>query len=472
MNQPSVMTSEGWAHVARPSLCLPVLAVTLALAVLAAPTAHAAPPKPVLTGTNPASPGASLRPRVRGLAGEIITSVVHYGWGGGPVKRAVDPANEVIVYAGDPTCLDPGAIVGEGIAEELEGTGILVDEGVVTPDSVTFFYATQEDVSGTSSCSAGIKYRQVSTPPDAPLLESVSPASPADDNFPRLVGTADPEATVSIYSNPGCSGAPIETGTGAEFAGAGIEVGVADDSTTTFYASATLAGLSSACSTTSVSYQEVTPAQEPPPGEAPGGGDSGGKGPVPEQSGPNPPGKPPAPKLRTVPGGTANDNTPLVAGSAPDAAKVEVFAEAGCKGPVAVKGSASELAAGLPVQVADNTTVAFYGISIDGGGDRSSCSTTPAVYVEDSTLPVTRITMGPGVKTRKRTAVFRFLDATGDAPGTSFQCRIDRRSWKPCSTPFRVKRLSRRGHLFQVKAVDPAGNREQKPAKRRFKVIR
>ena len=56
----------------------------------------------------------------------------------------------------------------------------------------------------------------------------------------------------------------------------------------TFYAAVTLAGFSSSCSTSSVTYQEVTP---------PGGGNEGGGGPV--SNGPGV--KPPPPRLRTAP---------------------------------------------------------------------------------------------------------------------------------------------------------------------------
>jgi hypothetical protein len=457
---------------ARPSVCVLVLLGLLALGVLVAPVAQAAPFKPVLTGTNPGSPGASLTPRIQGQEGGIISSVVHTSaTGGGAVGMALDPDATITLYEGDPTCLDAGAIVAVGTVEELEDTGILVPNGIIAADSVTTFYATQTDASGTSGCSTGVKYRQVTTPPAPPTLDSVTPPSPANDNFPHLIGTADPEATVSIYFSATCSGTPLETGTGAAFSGGGIQVPVPDNSTTTFYADATLAGISSACASSSISYQEVTPKQEPPP-ENPGEKDPGGKAPAKEPPAPDVPGKPPAPKLRTLPTDTANNNTPLVTGSAPGAAKVEIFAEAGCKGAALVKGSASEFSAGLPVQVVDNATITFYGVSIDGGNDRSLCSSTPAVYVEDSTRPLTRITMGPGVKTRKRTAVFRFLDSAGETSGTTFLCKLDRRKWRACATPFRAKRLSRKAHVFQVKAVDLAGNREERPAKRRFKVVR
>jgi len=455
---------------ARPSLCSLLIAASLALASIAAPTAQAAPPEPVLTLTNPVSPGASLTPRIKGLGEEEVTT--HFARmtaaAGMPMAMAVDPDNTITLYEEDPTCSNSGAIAAVGTAGELQGTGIQVS---VSPDSKTTFYANQTDGSGTSSCSKGIVYRQVTTPPQPPLFASTSPSSPADDNFPRLIGSADPESSVSIYANASCSGGPVGTGSGAEFAAGGVPASVADNTTTTFHATATLAGISSACSSSSISYQEVTPPKEEGPGGDPGGkGPGGGVGG--EPSPPDVPGRPPAPRLRTAPAGPANNNTPLVTGTAPGAATVKIFSSEGCKGAALVKGSASELSSGLRVQVVDNDTTTFYGVSVDGGGDESPCSPTPAVYVEDSTAPRTRITMGPGVKTRRRTAVFRFLDIAGETPGTTYLCKLDRRGWRACESPYRARRLTRRRHLFQVKAVDLAGNQEQKPVRRGFKVVR
>ena len=226
-----------------------------------------------------------------------------------------------------------------------------------------------------------------------------------------------------------------------------------DNSETTFYAKATLAEYVSACSASSISYKEVTP---PPP--APEGGSSG-------------PGSPPAaPQLRVHPGGRANDNTPQVAGSAPGAGTVKVFGNSSCGGAPVATGSAADLAAGLTVQVADNTVNTFAAVSV-AGGSTSACSS-PVTYVEDSSPPHTRITVGPGVKTRHRKAVFRFTDTTDDPPGTSFLCKVDRSKWKQCRSPFKLRRLRFRRHILRVRAVDVAGNAEVKGAKRRFKVIR
>ena len=173
-----------------------------------------------------------------------------------------------------------------------------------------------------------------------------------------------------------------------------------------------------------------------------------------------------------MPGYAANDNTPTVTGKSPGAVRVEVFGSPGCKGPVLARGSAPEFTeAGFDIQVANDTAVAFYGVAIDGGEDRSLCSESPAIYYEDSTAPHTRITSGPAAKTRKRKAIFRFADISGDTAAT-FLCKLDKRKWKECRAPLRLKGLGLRSHVLKVKAVDAAGNVEQGMAKRRFKVVR
>ena len=276
--------------------------------------------------------------------------------------------------------------------------------------------------------------------------------------------TAHPEYEIELFAEPSCKG-PSASGTASELESPGIRMAVAENSVTEFSARQVDPATSEAseCSEPLTYWEGSPPAEEERPGgEGPGGVE------------PPPPGSaapPPAPHLRTVPGGRANDSTPLVTGTAPEAATVKIFENAGCGGAPVAKGSAAQFAAGLQVQVAENRATSFYGVSVGAGGGQSTCSA-PVVYVEDSTPPHTRITMGPGAKTRRSTVVFRFTDTTGDEPGTVFFCRIDHSRWRTCHTPFRAKRLSRRRHVFQVTAVDPYGNREATPVRQRFKVIR
>jgi hypothetical protein len=177
-----------------------------------------------------------------------------------------------------------------------------------------------------------------------------------------------------------------------------------------------------------------------------------------------------APKIHTVPGGRSSDSKPLVAGKAPGSTEVDVFRNAACSGKPAASVTPTEFSTGLRLEVAENAATRFYARSSDAAGNPSDCSE-EAVYVEDSAPPLTRITFGPAVKTRKRAPVFRFTDLSGDPPGTSFLCKLDRRPWRPCQTPWRLTRLKIKAHVAMVRAIDAAGNEEAVPAKRRFKVV-
>jgi hypothetical protein len=428
------------------------------LLILSCSPSHAlaAAPTPSLESTNPASPGASLTPRIHGDPEGIITSVVTSAFRlrGGPIARSSEPGNLITIYT-DPNCT--GAIAAEGTAELLEGEGIQV---TVLPDTVTDFYATETNITGVSGCSKGLEYQQVSTAPVSPTFSTSTPASGANENFPRLSGNAAAKSNVTIFADPTCSNA-VGSGSAAEFSVGGIQVHVADNTATTFYAIASIAGFTSSCSSSSISYQEITPPEQP----SGGGGGPGGEPPVTD-----PPGRPKPPQLRTIPGGIANDPTPVITGGAPGAMSVRIYGSSDCKGAVLAKGTVAQLQVGFPVQIVPNTTVAFYGKATDGGGDESACSSVPAIYTDDSISPKTRITVGPGVKTLKHTVVFRFADTTG-GPDTSFLCKVDRKPWKPCHAPLKLKKLGHKRHVLKVKAYDAAGNREKKGVKRSFQVV-
>ncbi len=410
------------------------LAAVSASLVLA-PAAQADPPKPpALTGTVPPSPATSLTPAIKGRADGIITTRTPRG--AKRVLRGSSSSLLISIYT-NPNCT--GTPVAAGTGDELEGSGIAA---VVAPDSITTFYATATDGAfNTSPCSSpGLAYQQVTTGPGPPTPSSVSPASPANDNTPEVGGSSAPGTTVKLFNNSTCTGTVLGSGSAADFASGGIQASVPNDSTTTIYASASLAGVNSICSSTSVTYREdSTP--------------------------------PKIPVLTVHPGPRANDNNPSLTGTAPGASAVWIHDNPNCSGAPLASGTPAELAAGFPFHVDDNSTTDFFGIATDAAANSSGCAPTPVTYVEDSLAPRTRITLAPGVKTRRRTAVFRFLDATGD-PGTTFLCKLDRRKWRACRTPRRFGRLRYGRHVVRVKAVDAAGNREPVGAKRRFKVIR
>jgi hypothetical protein len=116
--------------------------------------------------------------------------------------------------------------------------------------------------------------------PTPPTLTATNPASPANDNNPLVQGTAEAGSTISLYTNATCTSGVAATGSAATLASPGLAVTVADNTSTTFYATATnAAGDTSTCSSSMVTYVEDSAA-------------------------------PPAPTLTSGPGPSGSDTTP------------------------------------------------------------------------------------------------------------------------------------------------------------------
>lgn len=227
---------------------------------------------------------------------------------------------------------------------------------------------------------------------------------------------------------------------------------------------------------------------------------------------------PPPPKLEaTDPASPAASLEPRILGTeAETAAAIKIYTTPDCSGEPAATGTAEELAgAGIAVSVTAGTTTNFRATA-EAEGFASACSAPPLSYTQEApasppgggagggggdgsggsggsgsgpgagggsvpappkthdgiayVTPATRITFGPAFKTRVRRPVFRFTDATGQ-PDSRFVCRVDRRRWKSCDSPTRLKGLDRGGHVFKVKAINAVGVWEATASKRRFKLV-
>ncbi len=88
--------------------------------------------------------------------------------------------------------------------------------------------------------------------------------------------------------------------------------------------------------------------------------------------------------------------------------------------------------------------------------------------VPDTTAPKTGIDRGPSKKTTRHRVKFRFSSNEEDA---TFECKLDRSLFKPCTSPKRV-RVGLGKHLFKVEAVDPAGNVDSTPVAFRWRVVK
>jgi hypothetical protein len=189
--------------------------------------------------------------------------------------------------------------------------------------------------------------------PAKPTVTSVSPASPANNNSPKVIGSSESGSTVQIFTNSSCSGSALASGSATTFASPGIAVSVADHTTTTFYAKATNGAGASPCSTTSVTYMEDSTA----------------------------PGMPTV--TSTNPASPANNNSPKVIGSAESGSTVKLYTNSTCTSAVVASGTAAAFASpGLTVSVEDNTTTTYRATATDTAGNVSACSTTNVSYVE------------------------------------------------------------------------------------------
>ncbi|HEX2393327.1 MAG TPA: Ig-like domain-containing protein, partial [Solirubrobacterales bacterium] len=72
------------------------------------------------------------------------------------------------------------------------------------------------------------------------------------------------------------------------------------------------------------------------------------------------------------------------------------------------------------------------------------------------------------VKISKRPVKLKF---SSDQPGSSFQCKLDKRPFKPCRTPFKLAKVRKKGrHVLRVRAVNPQGTVDPTPAIYKWKV--
>ncbi len=82
--------------------------------------------------------------------------------------------------------------------------------------------------------------------------------------------------------------------------------------------------------------------------------------------------------------------------------------------------------------------------------------------------PDTTISGKPNSRTTDRTPTFRFR---ASAAGSTFQCKLDGKPFKPCSSPLTTKTLSYARHTFQVRAA-ASGAIDPSPAKFSFRIVR
>ncbi len=124
---------------------------------------------------------------------------------------------------------------------------------------------------------------------------------------------------------------------------------------------------------------------------------------------------------------------------------------------------------GAPLDCAEVTEVT--GLS-DGPHTFTATSTAPTGTVDaspatwtwtvDTSLPETTLTSTPEALTSDTSASFGF---SSSEPAASFECRVDGAAFVACETGVTYEELSEGNHVFEVRAVDAAGNTDPTPAR-------
>ena len=124
------------------------------------------------------------------------------------------------------------------------------------------FYVKAIDAPGNESAVVSRSFRVDTKPPVAPSITGFTPGSPGNSNTPKVKGSAEAGSTVRLYKTANCTGAPVGSGTAAQFASPGLGVTVPDNSTTQFRASARdAAGNISPCSVAKAYIEDETAPQ-------------------------------------------------------------------------------------------------------------------------------------------------------------------------------------------------------------------
>lgn len=172
-------------------------------------------------------------------------------------------------------------------------------------------------------------------------------------------------------------------------------------------------------------------------------------------------------------GAVCFDAIDCVAWGTVNTAALPADANVGTPAPAIPDGSSltRSIAAGCATLLEDsddtNNSAADFSITAtESPRNNATMPTEVACAIPPGAEPQTKIDRGPRSKTAKKKATFLF--SSPDA-GVSFECRIDKKAYKPCASPKVYKRLKKGKHVFSVRAVLD-GTRDSSPATYKWRV--
>jgi CSLREA domain-containing protein len=160
----------------------------------------------------------------------------------GPLANNGGPTQTMRLLAGSPA-IDKGKSFGATTDQRGAGFPRISDS------------ATIANADGGDGADIGAFERDVVAPHNPAILTSI-PKSPANNNHPKLKGLAEAGSIIRIYTTAGCTGSPVKAGQASTFTTTGLPVTVADNTATTFRATATDAANNTSTCSPSFTYVE------------------------------------------------------------------------------------------------------------------------------------------------------------------------------------------------------------------------
>lgn len=128
----------------------------------------------------------------------------------------------------------------------------------------------------------------------------------------------------------------------------------------------------------------------------------------------------------------------------------------------------SEFELGQQIAVEVTATNAF-GSAAARSALTAKVSSPPRVHPPHILVPEAKIGAHPPKRTANTRARFTFTADNPDDASLSFKCKLDKKPFKRCHSPF-VVNLKRGHHVFKVEAIGPRGARDHSPAEFRWRI--
>jgi hypothetical protein len=116
-------------------------------------------------------------------------------------------------------------------------------------------------------------------------------------------------------------------------------------------------------------------------------------------------------------------------------------------------------------QVAGTTDIGAYESDFPGGGSAPACPPPPVVHRGPPTTEIGK------ARIKHRRARFTF-DGAGEGSPLHFECKLDGKPFRSCSSPKTYKHLRPGHHKFRVRAVNADGVADATPALRSFRIAK